>query len=328
MSTTVKTGWLNDKNGDKFAPKTLISQVQTSDGTLLEDKIQADLEAAKSYADSIVPEIITEVTSEVTDEQIPSAKAVYDCVQGSNMLVIKVEEADDGTYSLADGWTYDTIKAEIDKGRLVALKYSGDLHYWNGFFSELVKTLTFMSSHTIARNFLIFRNGEISLTIHRYSELVTKYINAYSSNDVWMCNHTYAEITQLVDNKMRVVLYVNYESGLRREYTYAGKLATGEHIFLYAQGTNNYQVTIAEDETVKSTYYPLVNAKRTINGHVLSSNITLTADDVGAIPVPESAEVGDIIKVSAVDENGVPTAWVSDKPTSIAIKTWTAADIV
>lgn len=47
MPTTVKTGWLKDKNGDKFAPKTLTSQVQTSDGVLLEDKIQADLDAAK-----------------------------------------------------------------------------------------------------------------------------------------------------------------------------------------------------------------------------------------------------------------------------------------
>ena len=48
MSTTVKTGWLHDKNGDKFAPKTLISQVQTNDGSLLEDKIQSDLEAVKT----------------------------------------------------------------------------------------------------------------------------------------------------------------------------------------------------------------------------------------------------------------------------------------
>lgn len=48
MSTTVKTGWLHDKNGDKFAPKTLTSQVQTSDGILLEDKIQADLDTALS----------------------------------------------------------------------------------------------------------------------------------------------------------------------------------------------------------------------------------------------------------------------------------------
>lgn len=43
MPTTIKTGWLKDKEGNKFAPKTLTSQVQTSDGTLIEDKIQADL---------------------------------------------------------------------------------------------------------------------------------------------------------------------------------------------------------------------------------------------------------------------------------------------
>lgn len=45
MSTTVKTGWLKDKEGNKFAPKTLTSQVQTSDGILLEDKIKEDLSA-------------------------------------------------------------------------------------------------------------------------------------------------------------------------------------------------------------------------------------------------------------------------------------------
>lgn len=46
MPTTVKTGWLKDSNGDKFAPKTLTSQVQTSDGIMLEDKIQGDIDAA------------------------------------------------------------------------------------------------------------------------------------------------------------------------------------------------------------------------------------------------------------------------------------------
>lgn len=48
MSTEVKTGWLKDKNGDKFAPKTLTSQVQTNDGTLLEDKLTIDLNQAKT----------------------------------------------------------------------------------------------------------------------------------------------------------------------------------------------------------------------------------------------------------------------------------------
>lgn len=44
MSTTIKTGWLNNKNGDKFAPKTLSSQVITADGIILEDKIQSDID--------------------------------------------------------------------------------------------------------------------------------------------------------------------------------------------------------------------------------------------------------------------------------------------
>ena len=58
MSTeTIKTGWLNDKEGNKFAPKTLTSQVQTSDGTLLEDKIQADLDAVKTDVDEKLDEI-------------------------------------------------------------------------------------------------------------------------------------------------------------------------------------------------------------------------------------------------------------------------------
>ena len=57
MSTTVKIGWLMDKNGDKFAPKTLISQIQTNDGILLEEKMQADLDAAKEYVDERLSDI-------------------------------------------------------------------------------------------------------------------------------------------------------------------------------------------------------------------------------------------------------------------------------
>lgn len=48
MPNTVNAGWLKDKNGDKFAPKTLTSQVQTNDGTLIEDKIKADIDAVRA----------------------------------------------------------------------------------------------------------------------------------------------------------------------------------------------------------------------------------------------------------------------------------------
>lgn len=40
MSTNVSTGWLKDNNGEKFAPKTLSTQVLMSDGNNLENKIK------------------------------------------------------------------------------------------------------------------------------------------------------------------------------------------------------------------------------------------------------------------------------------------------
>lgn len=44
MSTTVKAGWLKDSQGNKFAPKTISSQVITPSGLTLEDDIQAKLD--------------------------------------------------------------------------------------------------------------------------------------------------------------------------------------------------------------------------------------------------------------------------------------------
>lgn len=82
MSTeTIKTGWLKDKNGNKFAPKTLTSQVQTGDGTLLEDKIQDDLNAAKAeILDSIAENIdLSEYeTTEDAQDKLAEAKSYAD----------------------------------------------------------------------------------------------------------------------------------------------------------------------------------------------------------------------------------------------------------
>lgn len=55
MSTTVKAGWLKDKDGNKFAPKTMASQVINNDGTLLTAQIDSDLanleQSLKDYTD-------------------------------------------------------------------------------------------------------------------------------------------------------------------------------------------------------------------------------------------------------------------------------------
>lgn len=52
MSTTITEGWLKDEKGVKFAPKTLISQVITSDGVTLDEKLEEDLKKLDDKADA------------------------------------------------------------------------------------------------------------------------------------------------------------------------------------------------------------------------------------------------------------------------------------
>lgn len=62
MSTTVKAGWLKDSQGNKFAPKTMSSQVITNDGVVLEDKITEDLAnletSVKEYTDTEIANLV------------------------------------------------------------------------------------------------------------------------------------------------------------------------------------------------------------------------------------------------------------------------------
>ena len=105
MSTTVKTGWLNDKNGDKFAPKTLISQVQTSDGTLFEDKLQTDLDTtlapAQAYTHTKTAELAstTEITNSISAHNT-SADAhddIRDLITGLTTRLNTLADSDDTT---------------------------------------------------------------------------------------------------------------------------------------------------------------------------------------------------------------------------------------
>ena len=65
----VITCWLKDSNGEKVAPKTLASQVQMSDGTLLEDKINNHNHDEKYELKGAAANALTEATS-YTDVKI------------------------------------------------------------------------------------------------------------------------------------------------------------------------------------------------------------------------------------------------------------------
>lgn len=55
MAETIKAGWLTDKDGNKFAPKTITSQIINGDGTLLTESLNASLTeletTLKNYTD-------------------------------------------------------------------------------------------------------------------------------------------------------------------------------------------------------------------------------------------------------------------------------------
>lgn len=68
MATKVSIGWLQDKNGDKFAPKTLLSQVQTLDGILLEDKLRAEFDSMKEEILDSIGSVSVETDIELSAE--------------------------------------------------------------------------------------------------------------------------------------------------------------------------------------------------------------------------------------------------------------------
>ena len=83
MSTTVKAGWLKDKDGNKFAPKTMASQIINNDGSLLTAQIDSDLAELEASL------------KEYTDEKIAGIGDVGDANHSST--------SDEATKALQDG---------------------------------------------------------------------------------------------------------------------------------------------------------------------------------------------------------------------------------
>lgn len=107
MSTEIKTGWLKDKQGNKFAPKTLTSQVQTSDGTLLEDKIQDDLNAAKS---ALQVDIDKKIDTDMVVDQYETKADAESKLANANAYADDAAAAVKNDLLNGAGEAYDTLK--------------------------------------------------------------------------------------------------------------------------------------------------------------------------------------------------------------------------
>jgi hypothetical protein len=134
MSTTIKTGWLKDKNGDKFAPKTLASQVQTNDGILLEDKIQQDIEnkitialnSTKDYTDTEIANLVNSApeTLDTLGELAAAFEEHADIIEVLNEAITNktdktyVDEAINQVETNANDYTDGKILEEIEAREL------------------------------------------------------------------------------------------------------------------------------------------------------------------------------------------------------------------
>ena len=188
MSVPIKTGWLNDKNGDKFAPKTLTSQIQTSDGILLEDKIKTDLETAKT-------EILDSVEKITVDSELSSTStnpvqnkvldAKFNAVsEAMNALETVIDGKSDANHNHNE--TYYT-ESEVDQ----KLENKADsIHSHDDAYDKIGTANTAVSSH----NTSVDAHNDIRLLI---TDLTTKLNNFLDVDDA--TTDQLSEVLTLID---------------------------------------------------------------------------------------------------------------------------------
>ena len=93
--STVNTGWLKDNNGEKFAPKTLSSQVMTKDGisidTLLNElSIDGGVSSWNDLEDKPFYEECSELSNTITWDGDTTGKEFVDMSGDGSMIMYKV----------------------------------------------------------------------------------------------------------------------------------------------------------------------------------------------------------------------------------------------
>jgi hypothetical protein len=93
MAETINIGWLKNNNGEKFAPKTLMSQVQTKDGILLESKIQTDINTLRDELKEYTNEKITNIPTPDISGQIETHNTSTEAHADIRAIIDAIEES-------------------------------------------------------------------------------------------------------------------------------------------------------------------------------------------------------------------------------------------
>ena len=107
MSTTVNEGWIKDNNGEKFAPKTLSSQIVTNEGTLFAEEIQekidnidVGIEITKAEYEALGDSVLTDgktyfITDVNNDISVPVIKNAADIIYDNTESAIEASNVQD-----------------------------------------------------------------------------------------------------------------------------------------------------------------------------------------------------------------------------------------
>lgn len=236
MSETIKVGWLKNNEGEKFAPKTLMSQVVTNDGVQLNDKIEADLLSLKQEVNAYAEQIANEAISNLEISELDTH------INDNNIHVTDTERTD---WNDAKAHS-DSVHARTDATKTEKSETNGNVLI-NGIETTVYVHPEGTNPHGTTKDDLGLENVE-----NKSSETIR------------------SEITK--ENVTNALGYTPPTT----DTTYD---AAGENLGLVKTGGD---LTIVDGVATVNDLDSKVPETRTVNGKALSTNITLSASDVGA----------------------------------------------
>lgn len=331
MSTTFKTGWLLNENGEKFAPKTLLSQVSTNDGILLEQKIETDLLNLKTEVDVAIENALdnnidTRVLKSISAIKTTTTYNVDDTIELDDVIVTATY-TDDSTEEITNWYSnIDEISTLTDGYKKLEIS-----HYHNGVTKTTSIPLTVNFTNTadnIQYAYSIVKTGKMNngLSVMKLTSKLLK--------------------RSVVNIRMRVKITVN--RNLNTSYTTLGfggynvwnTLTIGDKILLNPKQTGEFELVINTETTYNNTnltpndtsimnVYNNANNKLDADFELLDYSISVTQEApliVESISATKS-QTRYIIGEDVTTDDIIVTALMSDDTTKTVVDYETELDV-
>lgn len=239
---------------------------------------------------SYLPQVLSEEEKAQARENIDAASITY---VDSKIIHIVLDETD-GVYSLPSEWTYTDIKDKIYQDITVILEFNSDSNHYHCqyAYTDSDDSMYFCADFGAAKRKVVKLLNDN--TVHVYEGISKLAIQVVSSTSNYkLTKYTYDELVDFIASGLEVSLYIKYNTGAIHTYTCAGLVKYSNYDYVVPEFTLHYNNTSVVRLVVHpESEYPdgnvirvgntLVMNNLTINGHALSANVKLTAEDVGA----------------------------------------------